>query len=94
MASLSIIETDQIATKVHVIMRQTDYTEEIANEKLKECNFDEIKVLKNYFGIQDKQPVAINSVNQEIYKQIRHRLDSNMRDYRERVDRGEVKKVL
>jgi hypothetical protein len=36
----------------------------------------------------------IKSINQEIFKQIRYKLDSNMRDYNARVERGEVKKVV
>ena len=42
MGDISLVETDQIDEKVQIILRQTDYTKEIAIEKLKENNFDEL----------------------------------------------------
>ena len=38
--SLVLIDNEKLAEKVQIILRQTDYTEEIALEKLKEHNFD------------------------------------------------------
>ena len=90
---ISLVETDQIEEKIQKVMRQTDYTEEMAREKLKLFNYDEILVIKSYLGISDKKVQPIKSVNQEIYKQLRYRLDSNMRNYQERVDKGEAKKI-
>ena len=90
---ISLVDTDQIEEKIQKVMRQTDYTEEMAREKLKLFNYDEILVIKSYLGISDKKVQPIKSVNQEIYKQLRYRLDSNMRNYQERVDKGEAKKI-
>ena len=92
--NISLVETDQIEDKVQKILRQTDYSEEIAREKLKEYGFDEIATIKAYLGIGEKKTTQIKSVNQEIYKQLRYKLDSNMRDYQVRVDKGEVKKLF
>jgi len=94
--TMSIIETDQIEEKVQKIMRQTDYSQEIATEKLKEYGFDEIATIKAYLGVPEKKNSIskVKSVNQEIYKQLRNKLDSSMRDYQGRVERGEVKKVV
>ena len=92
--SISLVDTDLIDEKVKMVMRQTDYTQEVASIKLRENNFDEIITIKKYLGIQEKNPEPIKSVNQEIYKQLRYRLDSNMRNYHERVEKGEVKKVI
>jgi hypothetical protein len=93
--SMSIIETDQIDEKVQKIMRQTDYSKEVATEKLKENGFDEIATIKAYLGVPEKKTSnKLKSVNQEIYKQLRTKLDSSMRDYQGRVERGEVKKVV
>ena len=92
--NISLVETDQIDEKIQKVIRQTDYSEEVAREKLKEYNFDEIATIKAYLGITEKKAPQIKSVNQEIYKQLRSKLDANMRDYKERVDRGEVKKVI
>ena len=69
---------------VNIIITQTNYNEKIALEKLKEFNYDYMKVIKNYMGIPEKKiNPRISSINQEIYKQIRYNLDSNMKQYRE-----------
>jgi hypothetical protein len=94
MSDISLVETDQIDDKVQIILRQTDYSEDVAREKLKEYNFNEINVIKAYFGIGEKKQPELKSINQEIYKQIRYKLDSNMRDYNIRVENGEAKKLL
>ena len=94
MAEVSLIETSKIDEKIELILRQTNYSKEEAFEKLKENGFDEVKAIRYYFGIPDKKPESVNSINQEIYKQIRYRLNSNMRDYQERVEKGEVKKII
>ena len=91
---ISLVETDLIDNKVQLIMRQTDYSADVAVTKLRENNFDEIATIKAYLGIPKKRPSQIKSVNQEIYKQLRHKLDSNMRNYHERVENDEVKKVV
>ena len=92
--SISLIETDQIADKIQIIIRQTNYSEEVAKEKLLQYNFNEISVIKSYLGISEKKNNQVKSINQEIYKQLRHKLDSNMRDYQVRVEKGEVKKIV
>ena len=91
--NISLVETDLIQGKIQTVMRQTDYNEETAREKLSEHDFDEIATIKSYLGITKKKE-PIKSVNQEIYKQLRHRLDSNMTEYRTRVEKCEAKKLL
>jgi hypothetical protein len=92
--NISLVETDQIDEKIQKVMRQTDYSENLAREKLKEHNFDEIATIKAYLGITEKKALPVKSVNQEIYKQLRSRLNSNMKDYQSRVEKGEVKKIV
>ena len=92
--NISLVETDQIDEKIQKIMRQTDYSENVAREKLKEYNFDEIATIKAYLGITEKKALPIKSVNQEIYRQLRSILNSNMKDYQSRVEKGEVKKIV
>jgi hypothetical protein len=96
--TISIVETELIDEKVNKIMRQTDYSKETALEKLKEHNFDEIITIRSYLGIDikknNKNDVKIKSINQEIYKQLRYKLNTNMKDYQERVEKGEVKKII
>ena len=92
---MSLVETDKIQEKVAVVMRQTDYTSEVALEKLKLHDFNEINVIKEYLGVPIKKAATqVKSINQEIYKQLRTKLDSNMRDYHVRVEKGEAKKII
>jgi len=90
----NINNTDSDTNKIiQIIIRQTDYSEEIAIEKLKEFNYDHIKVIKDFLGITEKKACNIKSVNQEIYRQLRYKLDSSMRDYNIRKENGETKNV-
>jgi hypothetical protein len=90
---MSLIETTEIPEKIQIILRQTNYTPEEAIEKLKQYNFNEISVIKAYLGIVEKTKTTQKTLNQEIYTQLRHRLDSNMRDYNKRVEKGEARKL-
>jgi len=92
--TISFIETDEINNQVQVILRQTNYSELEAREKLKEHNFNHLKVIKSYLGLTEKKAPEVKSINQEIYRQLRHKLDSNMREYNTRVEKGEVKKII
>lgn len=94
MEKVSLVETDKIAVKIQIIIRQTDYTQEKAIEKLKLFDYNEIDVIKDYFGITEKKVSKPTSLNQNIYRQIRGHLDGAMRDYRDRVDKGEAKKIV
>ena len=94
MANSSLIESDLIDEKIQKVIRQTDYDEIVAREKLGAYGFDEIATIKAYLGITEKKVPVVKSVNQEIYKQLRYKLDSSMRDYKDRVEKGEVKKVV
>jgi hypothetical protein len=89
--TISFTNNNDIQEKVQMILRQTDYTEEEAKNKLKEFNYEPIQVIKSYLGITEKKTPPIKTVNQEIYKQIRYRLDSNMREYNLRKERDETK---
>jgi len=93
MDNISLVKTDDINEKIQKILRQTDYSEDTAREKLKEYNFDEILAIKAYFGITNKNPTPIKSINQEIYKQLRNKLDTSMRDYTVRHDKSQTKQI-
>jgi len=82
---ISFFSNDDLELHVEKVMSQTNYTKEEALEKLKLFNCDYMRVLKDYMGIPDKKETSkIKSVNQEIYKQIRLKLDNSMREYREK----------
>jgi hypothetical protein len=74
---------DKVATqeKIGIIVRQTNYTEEEAQIKLRENNGNHVTVIKNYMGIEEKKERIVGSVNQEIYRQLRHKLDDSVREY-------------
>ena len=88
-----INDINNINDIIQLIMRQTDYTEEIALKKLEEFNYNHIKVIKDFLGITEKKAPPVKSINQEIYRQLRYKLDSSMRDYNIRKEKGETKNV-
>lgn len=67
--------------KIQMIQRQTDYDENTAREKLIQHNGDPIKVIKDFMGISDKKDTVKKSLNQEIYRQLRSKLDNSIKDY-------------
>ena len=75
------INNEDINNKVQIILRQTDYPEDIAREKLKEYNYDYMSVIKSFLGIAEKKALPIKSVNQEIYKQLRYQLNRPIPDF-------------
>ena len=94
MDNINLIETEKIEEKVQILLRQTDYSPEVAREKLAEHGYNELNVIRSYFGITEKpKEKQVKSVNQEIYKQLRGHLDGAMKDYRDRADRGEARKL-
>ena len=84
---VNFVENDTIDNQVQIIMRQTDYDFEIAKLKLIEHNYDYLGVIKSYIGVTEKTAPVVKSINQEIYKQIRHKLDTSMREYNERKEK-------
>ncbi len=72
--AISFVENNQIEQDVQKIIRQTDYTEEVAREKLKDFNYDFMSVIRNYLGIAEKKAPAQVSLNQQIYRQLRNQL--------------------
>ena len=78
---VSFIDNSEINDKIQVIMRQTDYSEEFALNKLREFNYDHILVIKDFLGIPLNKDNKIKSVNQEIYRQIRYKLNDSLNEY-------------
>ena len=62
---------------VKIVMRQTNYTKDEAEEALTKYNNNVIQVIENYMDIQKKKPVQLTT-NQGIYAEIRE-LMSNQR---------------
>ena len=85
------ISKNELNDKIQIILRQTDYSEDIAREKMNEYNNDHFKVIRSFLGITEKKALPIKSLNQEIYKQIRSSLDTSMREYTLRKEKSENK---
>lgn len=62
------------------IMRQTDYSREIAFEKLKDHNMDIMSVVREWMGVESIQKKERSS-NQMVFDEFRNFLDSASRDY-------------
>jgi hypothetical protein len=82
---ISFFNNDDLSENIKKVISQTNYTEEEAKEKLLLFNCDYIEVIKDYMGIPNKkEEKKVKSVNQEIFRQIRTKLDKSMKDYREK----------
>ena len=66
------------------VMTQTNYTEAEAIQKLNDFDGDYIKVIRHYMGIPEKKETKMKSINQEIFRQIRTKMDVSMKEYRDK----------
>lgn len=66
----------------NIIMRQTNYTMDECKEKLKLHNYDIIKVINEYMGIEKKNIQKKKTTNQMIYSEFRYFLDDACNKYR------------
>jgi len=66
----------EILTKlIELVVRQTDLNYETAHKKLSENEWDYMKVIRKQIGIEPKVTKTCSSVNQEIYRQLRLKMD-------------------
>jgi hypothetical protein len=79
--------------QIQMIMRQTDYDEGKVIDKLTKFNGDSIKVIKDFMGIAEKKAPPIKSLNQEIYKQIRTKLDASIQKFNQEQDEKLAKEI-
>jgi hypothetical protein len=86
-------KVNEIQEKIDMILRQTNYTEQEAKNNLKEFDNNPILVIENYLGINKSKKTSkpVISLNQEIYKQLRHKLDSSIADYNNKISNERVK---
>jgi len=83
--------TQNIYNKIQRIINQTDYDTSIAIVKLTENNYNEELVIKKFFEIQKKEKekkCSTKDINQEIYKQLRYKLNNSMFDYIKRKEQN------
>ena len=81
--TLRINKETLLKNLVPVVLRQTDYTEEQAKEKLEEHSFDLKKVLYEYMGVDiKKEEVQRLTGSQERYRVIRKTMDDAGKKFR------------
>lgn len=71
-------------TLIDVIIRQTDYTEEKAIEKLTEHKNDVIAIVREYMGVvkpPTRNDLVKSSTNQQIFSEIRNLMDDAAKTY-------------
>tara|TARA_B100000902_G_C27210855_1_gene864276 strand:- start:333 stop:743 length:411 start_codon:yes stop_codon:yes gene_type:complete len=78
-----------------VVMRQTEYTEEQAINKLQEYKYDVIAVVRDFMGINtNKIEAPVKSVNQQIYGEIRNMMDDAASKYRIKKEIDEKRELI
>tara|TARA_B100001063_G_C16622356_1_gene481388 strand:- start:297 stop:866 length:570 start_codon:yes stop_codon:yes gene_type:complete len=74
---------------VEILMRQTDYSREVAFKELEEVDFNVSEAVKKYMNPENNKSVEqINptTTNQKIYKEIRDFMDKGAADYEKRKE--------
>lgn len=61
---------------IKMVMRQIDLPYDVIKDKLVKNNYDYVKVIKEGYGIDEKEKTASKSINQTIYKEIRNLMDN------------------
>jgi len=74
----------EISNMCGVVSRQTNYTIDEIKDKLIEYDYVYMDVIKEYMGVKKEKPKPIKSLNQEIYRQIRIKLDDATRDFNQK----------
>ena len=71
---IAFVSNEDLEERIQLVMRQTDYTQEVAREKLTAHNYDAIKCIRAYMGITEKKTSGQVSLNQQIYRELRTQL--------------------
>ena len=87
------------ADMIKFVVMQTDYSNEVAEEKLKEHEYNYIKVIKEYLNPTEKKAPTTNistnrSTNERMMDEIRTFMDTANRQYIQRKEYGEKKDAL
>jgi hypothetical protein len=73
-SKIAFVSNEDLEERILLVMRQTDYTQEVAREKLTAHNYDAIKCIRAYMGIAEKKTSGQVSLNQQIYRELRSQL--------------------
>ena len=75
---------------INLVVRQTNYDIEKSKQELIKYKFNYLELLKDYYGITQKQEESCNTANQERYRQIRNSMDVNEENYIRKKKQQEV----
>ena len=84
MSSIKVIDND----KIKIIMRQTNYDEDLARKKLLEWNNNYMNVIREYMNpsFQDKKEEKKKSTQQNVITEIRNFMDNVSTGYLQRKE--------
>tara|TARA_E500000178_G_C16572583_1_gene552361 strand:+ start:102 stop:446 length:345 start_codon:yes stop_codon:yes gene_type:complete len=77
-----------------ILMRQTEYSEEEAVNKLEEYQYNIKNILNEYYNIIEKPKKTSKSVNQQTYTEIRNMMDTASANYRLTKELNERKEKI
>jgi len=80
-ARIQEISDEDIRNMCNIVHRQTNYTVDEIMDKLIEHDYNHLDIIKEYMGVVVSKPYKIESIQQEIYKQMRYKLDAATKDF-------------
>jgi hypothetical protein len=82
----------------NIVMRQTDYSESVADEKLELYKYDVMAVVREFMNpnkvVNEDNDTIVKSVNQQIYGEIRGMMDTASWRYRKNKEEEEKKQLM
>ena len=82
----------------NIVMRQTDYSESVADEKLELYKYDVMAVVREFMNpnkvVNEDNDTIVESVNQQIYGEIRGMMDTASWRYRKNEEEEEKKQLM
>ena len=82
----------------NIVMRQTDYSESVADEKLELYKYDVMAVVREFMNpnkvVNEDNDTIVESVNQQIYGEIRGMMDTASWRYRKNREEEEKKQLM
>jgi len=82
----------------NIVMRQTDYSESVADEKLELHKYDVMAVVREFMNpnkvVHEENDNIVESVNQQIYGEIRGMMDTASWRYRKNKEEEEKKQLM
>lgn len=88
------MECSKLEELIEKIKRQTTLEENDIKSQLINNNYDYMKVIIDHFNIKPKADDRVVSVNQEIYKQIRNKMNVIMDEYQSKSEKAKKEEEM